>query len=342
MKTKLFLYLSLVFFIGACKKEENLIEHFFLKNGDAVMPVYVKGNSASDVLLLVLHGGPGDGALRSYADPGFFNTLESKYRVVYWDQRCAGLSQGSCDPADLNFDKYRDDLSKLVDLLFLKYGAESSLFLLGHSWGGTLGMLYLTALEDQSRIKGFINVDGPHNFPMTADAARDVIVDFGNSMIQQGIESESWQGFIDRVANRTNQTLEDVSAINKTGYATNDVLAEMDSVNVGNYSIAPGKFISGLAPSLVNQAATSGSSDFFEEFIRFDLSEDIANITIPVAVFYGRFDFVIPPVVMLDFADHLINTIVEIHEFRRSHHSPMLSENALFQLKVEDFVEGHR
>jgi pimeloyl-ACP methyl ester carboxylesterase len=331
---------GLLFF--SCKKEENLIEHFFLKNNEAVMPVYVKGNVESDVLIVVLHGGPGDGALRSYMDPGFFDGLEGKYRLVYWDQRCAGLSQGNCDPDVLNFEQYREDLAKLVDLLFLKYGASSSVFLMGHSWGGTLGMLYLTALEDQSRIKGFINVDGPHNFPLTANAARDGIVNFGNDMVQKGIATDQWQGFIDRVANRTNQTLEDVSAINKTGYQTNDVLVEMDSVNAGNYSIAPGTFISGLAPSLVNQAATSASTDFFEDFIRFDLSDSLANITIPVAAYYGRFDFVIPPAVMLDFADHLINTSVEVHEFRRSHHSPMLSENALFQLKVEEFVEENR
>ncbi|MCB0662793.1 MAG: alpha/beta hydrolase, partial [Saprospiraceae bacterium] len=233
MKTNYWILLFFLLPFLACKKEENLIERFYLKNGDAVLPVVVKGNNASNVMIVVLHGGPGDSAIRSYGDPGFFDNLENNYQLVYWDQRCAGLSQGTCDPATLNFDLYREDLEKLVDLLVLNYGADKSIFLMGHSWGGTLGLLYLLEENNQDRIKGFICVDGPHNFPLTTDAARDYIVDFGGQMVQQGIQTDRWQGFIDRVANLSNDQIEDVSAINQTGYKTNDVLIEMDSVFAG-------------------------------------------------------------------------------------------------------------
>ncbi|MEZ4950518.1 MAG: alpha/beta hydrolase [Saprospiraceae bacterium] len=324
-----------------CSNDEGIVEQFFLKNNEAVMPVLVKGNTASKVFIILLHGGPGDGAIRSYSDPGFFDALEERYAVVYWDQRCAGLSQGNCDPSGLSVSAYVNDLEKLVTLVKSHYDIES-LFLLGHSWGGTLGLAYLIEGDHQSEINGFINTDGPHNFPLTTEEAKRMILTFGSNMVNKGIETEAWNNLMDRVRPKDTNKFEDVSAINKAGYATQDILLRMDSINDTDLKFTPHSLISGMFPSLMNQIATSSADQFFEDFIALDLSDSLKNITIPVDLLYGRFDFVIPPAAMLDCRDQLINAQVRTFEFTRSHHSPMVHETDLYNQKVIEFVEENR
>jgi pimeloyl-ACP methyl ester carboxylesterase len=341
MSHKFFFLILIAFLMMHCSKEDGIVEQFFLKNDEAVMPVLVKGNTASKVFIILLHGGPGDGAIRSYSDPGFFDVLEERYAMVYWDQRCAGLSQGNCNPEGLDVAAYVNDLEKLVRLVNSKYDIES-LFLLGHSWGGTLGLSYLIKGNNQIGIKGFINADGPHNFPLTSEEAKSMILTFGSNMVNKGIETEAWNNLMDRVRSKETDKIEDVSAINKAGYATQDVLLRMDSINDTDLKFTPHSLISGMFPSLMNQIATSSAGQFFQDFISLDLSDSLKNIIIPVDLLYGRFDFVIPPATMLDCRDQLINAPVETFEFTRSHHSPMIHENSLFNQKVIEFVEEYR
>lgn len=125
--------------LASCEKEElfsnNTEKHFFLKNKEAIMPVQVKGNTNSKVLIITLHGGPGDSGIRDFGDNGMFKSLEADYAMVYFDQRCAGLSQGNCDSKKLQVSDYVNDIDKLILVLEDMYGAHISIFILGHSWG---------------------------------------------------------------------------------------------------------------------------------------------------------------------------------------------------------------
>ena len=63
--------MSSLFFTG-CKKEfaglsANANEIFWVTNNGADMPVRVEGNTASHIIILIVHGGPGDGSF-DYAD----------------------------------------------------------------------------------------------------------------------------------------------------------------------------------------------------------------------------------------------------------------------------------
>lgn len=161
MKTR-FLYVSLfAILLVACEKSEWMTDgdYFFLENKEAVMPVWVKGNRNSDVFIITVHGGPGGTSGHEFPISKGFKLLEEKYNIVYWDQRMSGMAQGDPDPSTLTIDQHIEDLEKLVELIRYKYN-PSSLFLLGHSWGGVMCSGYLGSGDHQDFFNGWIDLDG--------------------------------------------------------------------------------------------------------------------------------------------------------------------------------------
>ncbi len=152
--------IGLLLFAGACQKSEFYTEgdFFFLSNKGAKLPVWVKGNFESDVMLIIVHGGPGDSGLSFTITPGF-KMLEDDYMMVYWDQRFSGLDQGNSDITKMDPEDFIEDTEKLVQLIQDKYPGKK-LFMLGHSWGGQLSAGYLGRDDHASGFKGWIDLDG--------------------------------------------------------------------------------------------------------------------------------------------------------------------------------------
>src|SRR5450631_457633 len=123
----IFIFCSLFLFNG-CQKESILIstnasEVFYVENQEASMRVFVEGNTASHIFILIIHGGPG---VSSY----FYDTkyiskhLGDKYAMVYWDQRNAGASQGTSNGKDLHLGIMVEDLKKVIEVLKFRYGQD--------------------------------------------------------------------------------------------------------------------------------------------------------------------------------------------------------------------------
>lgn len=85
-------------------------------------------------VVIVLHGGPGNGY--KYLLP--LQALADRYRVVFYDQRGAGLSQ-RVPAASLGVDDYVAELDGVVE----HYSAGRPVLLIGHSWGAMLASAYL-------------------------------------------------------------------------------------------------------------------------------------------------------------------------------------------------------
>ena len=156
------------------------------------MRVLVDGNTASKTFILIIHGGPGAGAF-------FYNTkyisknLEDNFALVYWDQRNAGASQGSSNGGNLHLDQMVDDLKKVIKVLKFRYGNDISLFLLGHSFGGMIAADFVTGSGNQDMIRGLINVDGSHNYPLNDTLTRKMLLSVGQYEISQNRNAGKWQ-----------------------------------------------------------------------------------------------------------------------------------------------------
>jgi proline iminopeptidase len=112
----------------------------YLTVDGAKLFVQIRGADRRAPVLLWLHGGPG-GAERPLLR--YYNSdLEDHFVVAYWDQRGAGRSfDPKADTHELTVARHLADLDTVVDHLQHTLGRDK-IVLLGHSWGGMLGILY--------------------------------------------------------------------------------------------------------------------------------------------------------------------------------------------------------
>jgi len=98
----------------------------------------IRGRSVDNPVLLYLAGGPGGtdiGAIRRDV------TLEQDFTVVAWDQRGAGKSYESLDPIDtFTLNQLVADTVDVTNYLRDRFN-EEKIYLVGQSWGSTLGAL---------------------------------------------------------------------------------------------------------------------------------------------------------------------------------------------------------
>ena len=119
--------------------------------------ITVRGKQKELPILLYLHDGPGSpqtGAQRKYNA-----ILEDYFLVVNWDQRGAGKSYTPHIPADtMNFEQLLSDAYELVLYLKDTYQKEK-IFLMGHSFGAALGLLF--AHRYPELIQAYIGINQP-------------------------------------------------------------------------------------------------------------------------------------------------------------------------------------
>ena len=106
--------------------------------------VSIRAEKENTPLLVYLHGGPGDAALPLVMK--YNKMLEQQFTVVVWEQRGAGKSYYQFDHA-MTIDVFLKDLHTLVDHLLSRFH-QSSLYLLGHSWGSILGLRFVAAYPE--------------------------------------------------------------------------------------------------------------------------------------------------------------------------------------------------
>jgi proline iminopeptidase len=120
----------------------------------------VRGQVKANPYLLLLHGGPGSSAIQFYP---WGELLERQLNVVYLDQRGCGLSEraqfktpGHPSPAEASgftFENMVWDIEGVRRRLGVKQW-----FVLGHSFGGMVGVEYVTAHSE--RVLGYIHMNG--------------------------------------------------------------------------------------------------------------------------------------------------------------------------------------
>ncbi len=103
--------------------------------------VSIRAEKENAPLLVYLHGGPGDAALPLVMK--YNKMLEQQFTLVVWEQRGAGKSYYKFD-GPITIDVFLNDLHTLVERLLSRFH-QSSLYLLGHSWGSILGLRFVQA-----------------------------------------------------------------------------------------------------------------------------------------------------------------------------------------------------
>lgn len=106
-------------------------------NGD-LQWIFTRGNNNQNSIILFLHGGPGFSQM-SFASY-FYRELAKHFLVIDWDQRGSGKSyKKENSESCITFKAYIDDTITLSKWLLKEYKKEK-IYLVGHSWGCTLGL----------------------------------------------------------------------------------------------------------------------------------------------------------------------------------------------------------
>lgn len=332
---KVMIGFALLFCIQSCNENR-----FMLRSNGSDMPLYVKGNTNSGVFILFLHGGPG--ASGFYDEFGkFFSDMESRYALVYWEQRGSGISQGNAQKNSINIPQYHQDIDKVLTLLNHLYN-KPKIFLMGHSWGGGLGASYLTYSSDNNfnNIRGWIEIDGLHNVQLSFSKSSQFVVNYAKQQIQQNPNSE-WQAVLDFYASKTTNDLlyypntdQHAKYVQKCGgywYSKKHNYANLNNIF---FSSSTGfDFLSNN-----NYIHQQSLESFLQPYI------NLTKIKIPSLILWGRHDGAIP----VELAEDAFNNIgtpasdKSVFIFENSAHSPYIEEKLLFNQKVVEFVNKYK
>ena len=127
--------------------------------------ICIKGIRESDPVLLFLHGGPGGSS--GYADQ-FTGELQKHFLVVEWDQRESGKTgKLNTSGQPLTVSLFEDDTFEMINYLRARF-SHDKIYLLGHSWGGFLGLA--AAAKHPELIAGYFAIS-PMVYQMESERA---------------------------------------------------------------------------------------------------------------------------------------------------------------------------
>jgi proline iminopeptidase len=215
--------------------------------------------------IIVIHGGPG--LTHDYLLPQMAK-LGEKNLVIFYDQRCCGLSTGTIDKKSICIKTFIEDIEAIRKTFGYK-----KITVLGHSWGGFLAMQY--ALLYPESIDKLILLN-------TCPASM-----------------EGYRLFLKEVALRISPYSEQLKNIEMTeGFAKRDIeimkkyykiifstyFYSSEKIQFLSFHYPPSSFVSG------KQVCDILQQDAFLK--SFDLHEQLKKITIPTLIIHGDSDVV--------------------------------------------------
>jgi len=345
MKSKilaLLLLFPLLSLKGGTTPQRHASETFYVENKGSSMRVLVEGNTASGVFILFIHGGPGVGAY-VYNTHYISKNLEDNYAMVYWDQRNSGGSQGNCNGRNLTFDQMLDDLGKVIRVVKKKYGENIGIFLMSHSFGGLVASGFLTEGTNQNLFRGYIDVDGSHNYPLNDTLTRAMLLTTGRKEVALNHYVGEWNRFMDYCkAHRGNFTLKESKKMEKFASQAEGYIDSVQKVYflpvVARYFIAEKYPVTSMLVNLLY----SMKSALNREIATKEFSSSLNKISIPVLILFGKFDFICPPELGTDFYSRVGSVYKRMVISPISGHNFMFQDKELFTREVNAFIEKFR
>lgn len=335
-----FLFTAFLSAFSACKKQAislstNADEIFWVINNGADMPIWVQGNTASNVIILLVHGGPGDGSY-NYND---YETarLKEKYGLAFWDQRNAGASSGNSNFNRLTFPQLIDDLKSVVKVLAHRY-PHTSIFLYAHSFGGLLAAGYLVDGQNQYDLKGWIEIDGAHNYPLTNAESKKALIDTGNSEISKGRNVAAWQEIVEYC--KTHNPRKSFNASSQIEIYAHDAEGYMGitPADVNTNLFSPEDPFS-LLVNYYKLYYTSDGDNFVESLQNVNYSNQMGKIKIPSLLLWGKYDFTVPRSVGEDAEKQLGSAYKKLIIYPHSGHRPMQGDTDIMEDDIMAFIE---
>jgi pimeloyl-ACP methyl ester carboxylesterase len=343
---KIVFNLLIIIGLSSCQKEQITIgadahDVFFLQEGGNALPIQVHGNTASKKMLVIVHGGPGGSGI-TYRDNYVINNIEKEFAIAYWDQRFAGASQGNSSNSDVA--SFKNDIKKVLQLLKSRYGNDTKMYLMGHSWGGFLTPYFLEDGTNQDMVRGWIQVDGAHNYYKNDSLTREMLLFYGKREIAANRNTATWQEIVNYCnAHVFNESFDVSFQLNRyageaEGYLS-EVKAGASNLSIIKESVSNNSFP--ITAQLVNLYNSALRLQIDHQAYPIPISENLYKIKLPTLLLWGRYDFVCPIGLKDDIKKNIRSTDVSEKTFEQSGHSPMGNEPEAFWSAVVNWVKTH-
>lgn len=254
-------------------------------------------------LVVFIHGGPG-GDHRSYLE---WSALASKYHLVMYDQRGAGLSRRE-GKATLTTDTSIADLDALIHAT--RQGDEP-VVLFTHSWGGTLATGYINL--DPSRVQGLIIAEAPgfnrKEFEQFFQASLEAV------SVDEGVDDILWS----------------TPFLSPEEHARWDYLAFAQNTS--------GSSIGGLNDAHREPTWRWGAALSYwmpQQIGQFDWTTRLSEVKFPVLWFHGDLGKVITPASQEELARHY--PVVEMHAIANVGHDLLYQKRDEIMPFVEEYL----
>ena len=201
----------------------------------------------------------------------------------------------------------------------------------------------MTADDNQSMVKGWIFADGSQNYPLNDTLTRQMLITVGNQQISQNKNTSDWEKILSYCNSHTGPFSLDESDQLET-YAQ-DAETYIDSVpGINLWTILKNNAIKYDWPltSLLMNYLYSTEASFNKDLAKTKFTSVLNNVTIPVLILYGKYDFVCPK----GLGDDLFNRIGS--QYKKFVISPISGHNIMFQdesffcKEVNAFIDGHK
>lgn len=301
-------------------------EEFLIKSGDEELYIKVRGQNSDNPVLLYLHGGPGEltGPLsfQAYAGP----ELEKHFVVGYLHQR--NTCQSPSVPVEtLTVKQFVIDVHNVVEFLREKINKDK-IFLLGHSFGGILGYMYLLEYGDISHIEKFVSAGGAFSAVSLEENGYKTALELAKKTDnQQALER------LEKLGPPPYETFQE-------GMAWRMLAMRMDEGMTKNYRLPKVLSITGyekINPEWQKKMMTIGSA-MWSDLNTIEIEDDIKKIRIPVLILAGAKDIMVPFRLMEKGYENLSGE-KEYFILENSNHMMFIDEPDLFVSKVIEFLQ---
>lgn len=278
--------------LPGCSAQQTEGDFMFLRNEGADLPVWVRGNVESKTFLIWLSGGPGDPyeVMRGAGT----ELLEEDYAMVYWDQRGCGSAQGNPSPESFTMDQFVEDTDQVIELVRQRYEAEN-VFLIGHSWGGTLATAYLLAPDRRKKVAGWVDLAGNHDFPLVFPMKLAWLEKWAEEQIARGKRVEHWQAVAEWTRSQPPLTNDNFERWVRYVDETDAAFVDPDHDFEIDFDLLFRSGQSPLAYLLVNRHYVVDSLYHSDDvLLELSYSSRMHEISIPVLMLWGRGDGIVP------------------------------------------------
>jgi pimeloyl-ACP methyl ester carboxylesterase len=305
----------------------SIAEIVYLRLGGFDQWVMIRGESAANPLLILLHGGPGFPEMRLFRH--FNAALEKDFTVVYWEQRGTGKSFDCNIPeSSMTVEQFIADLDELVDEMRKRFGKEK-VVIYGHSWGSALGVLY--AARFLKKVCVFVGAAQVGDWPASEVICYEFTLAEAN-----------------RRGNR--KALRELRAIGAPPHTGREVLVQRKWLarfagmvrGMPMWKFAriilggPESFVFDLLNIL--RGGRFSAHAMWEEVSALNLTKAVPVLQAPLFFFIGRHDHVIAPETSVSYFDMLTAPSKKLMWYEESAHEPPFEEPAKFNAAMSDLV----